>query len=128
MEIKKIRITIKTLKEANEEARKFAREWDRGIFKKHDPELSFENYETFQKFLSQKRLELLRTIGIERPRSIKHLSDIVQRDFKNVYNDIKILKKYDLIKLKKTNSGFIPVPVYDKIEIEIPIKARIRAR
>jgi|SRR3989344_2644266 len=128
MVAKRVVITIRTLKESFEEARKVAREIDKGIFKKHDPEISFENYETFKKFLSQKRLELLRIIEFKKPKSIKDLSKMAHRDFKNVYDDIKILKTYDLIKLKKFNSGLMPTVIYDVIELRIPIKSRTRIK
>lgn len=47
------------------------------------------------------RLELLHAIRINKPRSIQELSKIVERDFKNVYQDVKLLAEYGLIELKE---------------------------
>ncbi len=124
MVTKKIKITIKTLEESFKEFKDFARNLDKGIIKKQTPELSFVNFETFKRFLTQKRLELLSIIKSTKPKSINDLANKVQRDFKNVYEDIKILDTLGLIKMKKTNSGIMPIVVYDELDLKIPLKIR----
>ena len=122
---KKIRVTIRTLEESFKEDMKFASEVDKGIFKKHIPELSFTNFKMYKKMLTQKRLELLSIIKIKKPKSIKELSVISNRDFKNIYDDIKILKTLGFVKLKKSSNGLTPIVLYDEIDIaiKIPIEA-----
>ncbi len=51
--------------------------------------------------LTKKRIELVRAVMKENPKSIRELANIVERDVKNVFNDLKILKKMKLIKFVK---------------------------
>ena len=121
MTIKKVIITIKSRKEFFEEGRKFFSELDKGIFRKHTPTISFENFEIYMRTLTPKRLELLRVVKSKNPKTIKELSLLAQRDFKNVYQDIQLLKRYDLLKLKRTPLGLTPIISYDRIELDIKI-------
>jgi len=122
---KKIKIRIESLEESFKEAKKFAREFDRGIIKKHTPTLGFANYKIYKKILTEKRLELLRTIKTKKPRSIKELAKISKRDFKNVYDDVKILEAQGLVKLKKIASRLTPIVLYDEIDIDIKIPLNV---
>ncbi len=56
-------------------------------------------------------MELLSAIKNERPQSIHELSQIVDRDFKNVYNDVKLLVEYGLIELKEGGARKSAVPM-----------------
>nr|MBI4156283.1 hypothetical protein [Candidatus Woesearchaeota archaeon] len=126
MAIKKIKITVSSLKESFEEDRKFFADIDNGIFKKYTPEINFESFKTYKKFLTPKRLELLKVIKLRKPKNIKELSEITKRDFKNIYEDVKILETLDLLKLKKSDSGLKPIVNYDEINmnIKIPLQAK----
>jgi len=128
MAIKKIKITIKSLEDSFKESRKVAREIDRGIFKKHTPIINFTDFKTYKKMLTEKRLELLSTIRFKKPETIKQLSIITQRDFKNVYDDVKMIETIGLLKLKKTNLGLMPVVLYDEIDIDIKIPLEMISR
>lgn len=125
MAIKKIKITIKSLKESFKEFKKFAHDFDRGITKQYTPEISFESFETYKKILTEKRLELLSIIRSKKPKNIRDLADITQRDFKNVYNDVKALEIAGLLRLKKSNFGHIPIVLYDELDIDIKIPLEI---
>ncbi|MBL7148346.1 MAG: hypothetical protein ISS82_05965 [Nanoarchaeota archaeon] len=118
---KKIRITIQSLETSFRETKKILSEIDRGIFKQHTPTLNFENFQIYKKVLTPKRLELLRVIKSEKPNNIKGLATVTHRDFKNVYDDVKMLETLGLLKLKKSNSGFMPIVLYDEIDIDIKI-------
>ena len=118
---KKLLIRIRRSEETFKDSRKFASDLDKGIFKKHTPELGFASYENYKKMLTEKRLELLGTIKTKKPKSIKELATISNRDFKNVYDDIKLLETLGLVKLKKDPPGLIPIVLYDEIDIDIKI-------
>jgi hypothetical protein len=47
------------------------------------------------------RLELLHVIRIAKPKSIQELARLVERDFKNVHQDVTLLAQFGLIELKK---------------------------
>lgn len=119
MAIKKVKVTIRSLEDSFKESKKVAREMDKGIFKKRIPQLNFANFDIYIKTFTPERMSLLRTIGLKNPRTISELAKMTKRDLKSVHSDIKLLKTYDLIKLKKTNSGLMPISAYDEIELRI---------
>ena len=62
--------------------------------------ISFPDFETLGRVITGARLELLNSIRKMKPRSIQELSRMVKRDFKNVYQDVKLLAEFGLIDLK----------------------------
>lgn len=63
--------------------------------------ISFPDFETLGRVITGARIELLITIRAYKPRSIQELARIVKRDFKNVYDDVKLLAEFGLIELKE---------------------------
>lgn len=122
MRIKKIKITVMNLEDSFKESKKIATEIDKGIFKRHTPIINFTDFETYKKMLTPKRLEILKTTKSKTPKNIRELANITKRDFKNVYEDVRILKDLGMIKLKKTVDGLMPIAIYDEIEIRIPLE------
>jgi len=61
--------------------------------------ISFPDFETLGRVITGARLELLTAIRENKPGSIQELARIVKRDFKNVYNDVKLLAQFGLINL-----------------------------
>ena len=51
--------------------------------------------------LTKKRIELIRAVMQNQPGSIRELATIVDRDVKNVFDDLKILKKMRIVTLVK---------------------------
>lgn len=66
--------------------------------------LSFPSYEALGRVITGARLELLSAIRVHKPASIQELARAVGRDFKNVYNDVKLLAEYGLIELKENGA------------------------
>ena len=58
--------------------------------------------------LTEKRLQLIRAVMESHPRSIRELASIVDRDVKNVFEDLKLLNKMKLIKLDREGRCVIP--------------------
>ena len=73
--------------------------------------LSFPSFETLGKVITGARLELLSAIKNEKPQSMQEPSRIVDRDFKNVYKDVKLLVEYGLIDLKESGARKSAVPM-----------------
>jgi predicted transcriptional regulator len=63
--------------------------------------ISFPDFETLGRVIAGARLELLHVIRLEKPKSIQELARLVERDFKNVYQDVALLSNFGLIDLKK---------------------------
>jgi predicted transcriptional regulator len=63
--------------------------------------LDFRDHDFFQVF-TEKRLEMLREIRDVRPNSIRELADRLQRDIKNVYDDLCLLERSNVIGFETT--------------------------
>ena len=84
----------------------------------------FTSLEAMRKILTEKRLELLHTIKEKEPESVYELSKIVNRDIKNVNEDLELLKSIGLVNMTRVRRGrqrLIPRVNYDKIQLEIGV-------
>ena len=61
--------------------------------------VSFTSIEAARNLLTRTRLALLRAVRSARPGSIYELAKMVERDLKNVQDDLKILERYGLIRM-----------------------------
>jgi predicted transcriptional regulator len=66
--------------------------------------ISFPDFETLGRVVTGARVQLLATIRTTKPKSIQELARFVKRDFKNVYQDVKLLCEFGLIELKGVGS------------------------
>lgn len=84
-----------------------------------DEELVTElTLEKFRKVFTKKRLEILNQLDKISFSSIAELSRHVKRDIKNIYDDLKILEKFDLVKLNKNGKTTSPMLNVESINIE----------
>jgi len=71
----------------------------------------------FYRAISPKRMELLDFIGKENPESIKECSERLERNYKNVYDDIAALAKVNLVELIGHGKSKRPVSHVSSIRI-----------
>ena len=115
--MKKIVSGIKNETQVNQE---FIDAWHRA--ERHEivvpkQRLYFLEPETLRHILSKRRLSLLHTLRAKGKTSVRVLSQLLQRDYKNVSRDVRILKTAGLI--EQSNSDiFVP---YDRIRAEIDL-------
>ena len=82
--------------------------------------LYFSDQSTLFSALSPKRWELLRFLRKRGPMSIKKLAGELQRDYKNVFDDVKHLLKLDLIQKREDETFYVP---WDEITIQLALAA-----
>ncbi len=121
MKIKRVKIEIKSLNEALKEAGEVFEQLSRGEIVKKKRAIYFSNLKEMRKVLTEKRLELLKTIKDKRPTSVYELSKVLNRDLKNVLQDLTYLKELGLVEVTETKDKKIPVVTYDKIAFEVAI-------
>ncbi|MDD5772816.1 MAG: hypothetical protein PHX78_05035 [bacterium] len=121
MKLKKIKIGIKDLKSALNDFEKTGESIERGEMIKEETGVYFTSFEAFRKALTPKRLELLRIIKAKKPSSINELARMINRDIKNVADDVKYLGQMGLIEKTETNRKIAPTIDYDKISLEIAV-------
>ncbi len=111
MRIKKIR--IKSRDEFNAELRSVAHALDHGKPSKAVKGEYFESLTAVRSVLTDKRLELWRTIRDKKPDSISILAETVGREFRGVYRDLLFLKNLGLINFKKSKGkrGDLQTPI-----------------
>lgn len=67
--------------------------------------------------LTEKRIQMMETIKNRQPNSIRELSRILERDIKNVFDDLLMLEKNHFIKLKQSGRSRKPMVIIKKIII-----------
>ena len=80
------------------------------IKKEHKEEVLFLEKQ-IRKFetLTEKRMQLIRTISHRHPTSIRELADMAHRDIKNVFDDLYTLNEIGIIKFVKIGRKKRPV-------------------
>lgn len=125
MKVKRITLKVKTI---DDMAVDFKRAWkDAGngkAVREAAETICFESVEDMQKFLSPERIRLLRMVHEMNPKSIYALAKLLERDRKNVTEDVKMLASVGLIERKAARGGKEKVQLvvdYDSIRMDIAV-------
>ncbi len=123
---KTLTIRIKSADKALEEFRKTFKDVEAGHRVRKREGVYFTSIEAARNLLTRNRLALLRAVRSERPGSIYELSRMVNRDLKNVQEDLRILETYGLVRMAdatRTGKRRVRVPrsLFDEIELKIAI-------
>lgn len=120
--IKNVRLDIQNEDDFISEAREAMKEVSEGRSVKPQSVISFESLKTMRKFITDKRLKILRAVKNYKPASIYQLAKILKRDAKNVSDDVHYLSELGLIEIKKgkdKRQKIRPIVDYGKILLEI---------
>ena len=122
---KELKLYIENTDEFKKKLRKELAAMDRGKTKRlSEDSISFQSLDQFRKFLTPKRLELLRTIRHKKPKSIYELAKFVDRTSENVNNDIKFLEQLGFVEVERIHDirkKSVPEVSYDKMTLELQI-------
>jgi len=121
MKVKKLRIGIKSIEEALEDAKETMKKLERGEKVKKETGVYFTSLEAFRKALTPKRLELIHIIKAKNPVSINELARMAHRDIKNISDDVKYLEQIGLIEKQESDNKTRPVISYDRIDLQIAV-------
>ena len=124
MKVKKVKIGIKSVREALKDFVAAGTAIERGEKVKKEKGVYFENIEGFRKALTPKRLELLHLIKEKHPKSLQELSRLAKRDIKSIVTDIEILESLDLVDVERKKKGrgeSTPEVHYDAIELLVAV-------
>ena len=122
MKVKRVKIGIRSTDEVLREAAETMKSVAGS--KKIRPKghrLFFTSPEALRRFLTPKRLELIRLVRKRRPSSISELAVFARRDFKRVYEDIMSLSEAGLVELAKDNGRKKAPRVADELRLEIVV-------
>ena len=116
-----IKVGIKSDDEFFSEAREIARKLDTGWRPELPVEwLYFEDLPTLLKYLTPKRFELLNTLHAMGHVSINALAKKLHRQYRNVFDDVKILERLSLVEKDEKNLFYVP---WDEIDATFRLAA-----
>ncbi|MDP1758207.1 MAG: MarR family transcriptional regulator [Thermodesulfovibrionales bacterium] len=124
MKVRKIDIGIKGLKESLKD---FAETWKKleaGKKVRKEEGIYFDSIDNMRAVLTNNRLLILKIIRERKPNSVYELAKMLDRDLKNVNQDLKLLADVGLVTLEKIEDDkkrVIPHVDYGKILLEIPV-------
>lgn len=114
-----LEIKIMSVEEADKEFIETFKAVQAGKKVKRKERTYFVSLDAVRNLLTEKRLELLHMIKTKHPHSIYQLAKLTGRNFRNVYDDVQVLKTYGLLHLSKAmkrnkrSSHSISVPYRD---------------
>lgn len=85
-------------------------------------ELSLPDERALARVVREQSLELIRTVAREEPDSIRETARLVERDVKDVHDNLTELAQYGLIEFEDDGRARRPVVWYDDIEISLPVR------
>ena len=122
---KELKLYIEDIGEFKKKIKEELRAIDRNKSKKlKEDSITFQSLDQLRKFLTHKRLELLRVIRHKKPKSVYELAKLVERTSENVNTDIKFLKQLGFVettKVKEIRKKLVPEVNYDKMTLEISV-------
>ena len=124
MKVKNIVVEVKSIEDTLKEVKEVMGKIKEGKLVKKKESISFNNIDIMRKFLTNKRLELIKAIKKYKPKSIYQLAKIVKRDSKSVNIDLKILSNLGMVDLKSKERGrenIVPSVDYEEIDVAIAI-------
>ena len=83
--------------------------------------INFQNPSDLRALLTDRRVELLRSIMTARPDSIRQLAERLGRDVKSVHDDLQVLADYDIVHFEQAGRAKRPFVPYDSIEVSLEI-------
>lgn len=83
----------------------FEKEFDKAFSRPMFMDLSNDN---FFEIFTEKRIEMLKKLQKSEFDSIRQFADMLQRDVKNVHNDLCLLQKHNLIGFERRGRAKIP--------------------
>ncbi|MEM4330819.1 MAG: helix-turn-helix domain-containing protein [Candidatus Pacearchaeota archaeon] len=93
------------------------------FLKEEEPNLAEAS--AFRNMLSKEKARILFYLKREKIKSIYDLAKKLNRDFKSVYSDLRVLEKYGIIEFIEEKKGkkvmYKPVLLVDKIELVLKI-------
>lgn len=85
--------------------------------------INFQNPSDLRALLTDRRVELLRSVMTEQPDSIRQLADRLDRDVKSIHGDLDVLAEYDVVQFETDGRAKRPFVPYETIEVSLEISS-----
>ena len=114
-----LRITSKPFEEHKESTLDRAERWEQGEEVPHV--VNFQDASRLQRVLTPRRLELTESLMDGSAESIRDLADRLDRDVRQVHDDLQILSEYRIVHFREEGSAKQPHVPYDTVKIEVEL-------
>jgi predicted transcriptional regulator len=112
-------ITSKPFEEHKESALDRASRWEEGEEVPHV--VNFQDASRLQRILTPRRLELVRSLMDAPAESMRALADRLDRDVRQVHDDLQILSEYRIVHFHEEGGAKKPHVPYDTVKIEVEL-------
>lgn len=84
--------------------------------------LSFETTDQLAQVFTPRAIDLLQAIAQEEPASIREAARLVDRDIKQVSENLERLEEYGVVEFVENGRAKRPIVPYDEIDIQLPLR------
>ncbi len=123
---RRLNIGIRTKAEGKKALRAAFAKVRQGDLTPQEPGLYFETVDDLRRILTEKRFDLLLAITHHHPGSVRELADQVSRDYKNVSEDVELLRQLGVVELEEREGRGgpkAPIVPYDEIHVTIALSS-----
>jgi predicted transcriptional regulator len=117
-----LRLTLSDANSMFEEARELAEAFERGEETEREATRAFRDINDLRELLTDRRIEILRSIAESPPDSISDLAGRLDRTYSLVHDDVAILAEHDIVHFRegsrRAKQPYIP---YETIRVDIPL-------
>lgn len=121
MKVKRIFVGVKRLDETFREAGEAFEQASKSKAVKQKRAVYFASLKEMRRVLTERRLDILKTIRDTKPSSVYELAKTLDRDLKNVLQDLSYLQELGIVTVSKTGIKKVPHFDYDRISIEVAV-------
>ena len=115
-------VTVKSSSEFHDDVAEGIEALDRGETVDSSPTLSFASYDELMSTLTPRVLDLIEAIRHEEPASINETARVVDRDVKNVHEELSHLAQLGIIFFEEDGQRKRPVVWFDELVISLPFE------
>jgi Predicted transcriptional regulator len=116
-------VTVKSSGEFHTDVRSAIQALERRETVDSPPTLSFESYDELMGTLTPRVLELIEAIRRDEPESINEAARVVDRDVKNVHEELSRLAQLGIVYYEENGRSKRPVVWFDELVIELPFES-----
>ncbi len=113
-------VTVKSSDEFHDDVTNGIKALESGDTVDSTPTLSFTSYDDLMKTLTPRVLDLIEAIRQEEPASINETARVVDRDVKNVHEELSQLAQLGIIFFEEDGQRKRPVVWFDELIINLP--------
>lgn len=118
-----LRITLASGEEALDDALEAAGSVETGD--RHEAVVSFETVAGIRRLLTNRRLELLRSLMDKPAESIMALAQRLGRSYSVVHDDVDVLAGYGIVQFRQEGQSKQPFVPYERIEFDVSVEAPV---